>query len=68
MYISSLACVPMDKKWDTIIRIVKIKNIEVGVIKNGCKSFEFHFRGEVSVGQSLRVEGGFGNIEKGIKE
>lgn len=59
MYISSLACVPRDKKWYTIIRIVKIKNIEVGVIKNGCKSFEFHFGGEVGVGKSFGVQGSF---------
>ena len=57
-----------DKRKSTIIGIIEIEDIEVGVVEDGGESFQLHFGGEIGVGESFGVEGGFGDIEEGIEE
>lgn len=66
MYIYSFECVPSIGCSHTVIWIVEIKNIEIGVVDDGCQPFQPHF---VRIDREpLRLDGSFGDLDQRVHE
>lgn len=58
----------LNHKEFTVVDVSQVEYIEVGVVDGRGQALESHFIGVDLGGKSLVVDGGFGDVEKGVDE